>query len=107
MSYVHPEYLVDTEWLAAHLNDPDVRIIESDEDALLYPMATSLAQYKWIGSAPYSIRCAAIFSPRRSLKKWSPTLASPTIQPLCSMEISPTGSPATPCGYSNIMDTRT
>ena len=38
MSYVHPEYLVDTEWLAAHLNDPDVRIIESDEDPLLYPI---------------------------------------------------------------------
>ena len=36
MSYVHPEYLVDTEWLAAHLDDPDVRIIESDEDPLLY-----------------------------------------------------------------------
>jgi thiosulfate/3-mercaptopyruvate sulfurtransferase len=34
--YAHPEYLVSTEWVAAHLNDPAVRIIESDEDALLY-----------------------------------------------------------------------
>ena len=28
--------LVTTEWLAAHLNDPDMRIVESDEDVLLY-----------------------------------------------------------------------
>jgi thiosulfate/3-mercaptopyruvate sulfurtransferase len=34
--YAHPEYLVDTEWVAAHLNDPSVRIAESDEDYLLY-----------------------------------------------------------------------
>ena len=34
--YVHPEVLVSTEWVAAHLNDPSVRIVESDEDILLY-----------------------------------------------------------------------
>jgi thiosulfate/3-mercaptopyruvate sulfurtransferase len=34
--YAHPESLVSTEWLAEHLNDPKVRIIESDEDVLLY-----------------------------------------------------------------------
>jgi thiosulfate/3-mercaptopyruvate sulfurtransferase len=37
-NYVHPEYLVETDWVAEHLNDPDVRLIESDEDALLYSM---------------------------------------------------------------------
>lgn len=36
MSYAHPEYLVDTEWVAAHLQDANVRIVESDEDPLLY-----------------------------------------------------------------------
>ena len=36
--YAHPEMLVSTEWLAAHLNDPSIRIIESDEDVLLYDM---------------------------------------------------------------------
>ncbi len=35
--YAHPDVLVTTEWLAAHLNDPDLRVIESNEDALLYP----------------------------------------------------------------------
>ncbi len=34
--YAHPEYLVDTQWVTDHLDDPDVRIVESDEDYLLY-----------------------------------------------------------------------
>jgi thiosulfate/3-mercaptopyruvate sulfurtransferase len=35
-SYAHPEVLVSTEWVATQLNDPAVRIVESDEDILLY-----------------------------------------------------------------------
>lgn len=35
--YVNPDVLVSTEWVAARLNDPTVRIIESNEDPLLYP----------------------------------------------------------------------
>ncbi len=34
--YAHPERLVTTEWLAEHLDDPDVVVAESDEDVLLY-----------------------------------------------------------------------
>ncbi len=34
--YVHPEMLVSTQWVADHLNDPDIRVVESDEDVLLY-----------------------------------------------------------------------
>jgi thiosulfate/3-mercaptopyruvate sulfurtransferase len=34
--YSHPEFLVETDWVADHLNDPKVRIVESDEDYLLY-----------------------------------------------------------------------
>jgi thiosulfate/3-mercaptopyruvate sulfurtransferase len=34
--YAHPEALVDTAWVADHLNDPKVRIVESNEDILLY-----------------------------------------------------------------------
>ncbi|HEU5220350.1 MAG TPA: sulfurtransferase [Gemmatimonadales bacterium] len=34
--YAHPEVLVSTEWVAAHLDDPSVRLLESDEDVLLY-----------------------------------------------------------------------
>jgi thiosulfate/3-mercaptopyruvate sulfurtransferase len=31
-TYAHPETLVSTEWVAAHLNDPKVRIVEVDYD---------------------------------------------------------------------------
>ena len=34
--YVHPETLVSTEWVAGHLKDPGVRVVESNEDPLLY-----------------------------------------------------------------------
>ncbi|HKG94470.1 MAG TPA: rhodanese-like domain-containing protein, partial [Gemmatimonadaceae bacterium] len=36
--YAHPEALVTTEWLAAHLHDPALRVLESDEDVLLYDL---------------------------------------------------------------------
>ncbi|MFP3915492.1 MAG: sulfurtransferase [Actinomycetota bacterium] len=34
--YAHPDKLVSTEWLARHLDDPGVAVVESDEDVLLY-----------------------------------------------------------------------
>jgi thiosulfate/3-mercaptopyruvate sulfurtransferase len=34
--YTMPEVLVSTTWVQEHLNDPDVRIAESNEDPLLY-----------------------------------------------------------------------
>jgi thiosulfate/3-mercaptopyruvate sulfurtransferase len=34
--YAYAEILVETEWLAQHLDDPGIRIVESDEDVLLY-----------------------------------------------------------------------
>ena len=34
--YAQPEVLVSTDWVAQHLQDPNVRIAEADEDILLY-----------------------------------------------------------------------
>ena len=34
--YAHPEALVSTDWVAEHLKDPGIRLVESNEDALLY-----------------------------------------------------------------------
>ena len=58
MSYAHPEYLVETEWVANHLNDPTVRIIESDEDPLLYPMGhiPGALQVDWFSTLQHPIR---------------------------------------------------
>ena len=34
--YAHPETVAETEWVADHLKDPGIRLVESDEDYLLY-----------------------------------------------------------------------
>ena len=34
--YEKPEFLVSTEWVSEHLEDPNVVVVESDEDVLLY-----------------------------------------------------------------------
>jgi thiosulfate/3-mercaptopyruvate sulfurtransferase len=34
--YAHPEALVDADWVEAHLNDPQVRLIEVDVDTNAY-----------------------------------------------------------------------
>ncbi|MEO6066672.1 MAG: sulfurtransferase [Gemmatimonadota bacterium] len=34
--YSHPDVLVDSTWVAAHLNDPKVRLFEANEDLLFY-----------------------------------------------------------------------
>ena len=34
--YANPDVLVSTDWVEEHINDPDIVIVESDEDLLLY-----------------------------------------------------------------------
>ncbi|HET6314382.1 MAG TPA: hypothetical protein VFH60_11140, partial [Chloroflexia bacterium] len=34
--YANPDILVSTQWVEDHLNDPNIRRVESDEDVLLY-----------------------------------------------------------------------
>jgi thiosulfate/3-mercaptopyruvate sulfurtransferase len=36
--YAHPEALVSTAWVAEHLGDPSLRLLESNEDVLLYDL---------------------------------------------------------------------
>jgi thiosulfate/3-mercaptopyruvate sulfurtransferase len=58
MSYSHPEYLVDTEWVANHLKDANVRIIESDEDPLLYAIGhiEGAVQVDWFSTLQHPLR---------------------------------------------------
>jgi len=35
-AYAHPDALIETDWLASHLDDGGIRIVESNEDYLLY-----------------------------------------------------------------------
>ena len=57
-NYVHPEYLVETDWVAEHLDDLDVRIIESDEDALLYNMGhiPGAVRIDWFTTLQHPVR---------------------------------------------------
>jgi thiosulfate/3-mercaptopyruvate sulfurtransferase len=58
MSYAHPEYLVDTEWVAKNAKDPNVRIIESDEDPLLYATGhiEGSVQVDWFSTLQHPLR---------------------------------------------------
>ena len=58
MTYAHPEYLVDTAWVAENLNNPQVRIIESDEDALLYSIGhiPGAVQVDWFTTLQHPLR---------------------------------------------------
>lgn len=49
--YAHPEALVDTAWVSDHLNDPKVRIVECDEDILLYDQGhiPGAVKIDWVG----------------------------------------------------------
>jgi thiosulfate/3-mercaptopyruvate sulfurtransferase len=35
-AYAQPQVLVSTDWVAQHLDDPNIRLVESNEDILLY-----------------------------------------------------------------------
>ena len=58
MSYAHPEYLVETEWVAAHSSDANVRIIELDEDVLLYATGhvPGAVQIDWFSTLQHPLR---------------------------------------------------
>lgn len=58
MPYVNPEYLVETDWVADHLKDKKVRIIESDEDPLLYAVGhiPGAVQVDWFSTLQHPLR---------------------------------------------------
>jgi thiosulfate/3-mercaptopyruvate sulfurtransferase len=45
--YAHPEALVSTEWVAAHLNDPSIRLIEVDVDTTAYDVGHVVGAVGW------------------------------------------------------------
>lgn len=57
-AYVNPERLVETAWVAEHLNDPNVRIVESNEDPLLYSMGhiPGAVAVDWFTTLQHSVR---------------------------------------------------
>ncbi|HVO41467.1 MAG TPA: sulfurtransferase [Aggregatilineales bacterium] len=56
--YVHPDVLVSTQWVADHLNNPAIRIVESNEDILLYDRGhiPGAVQIDWVGDLNDKLR---------------------------------------------------
>ncbi|MBI2766755.1 MAG: sulfurtransferase [Chloroflexi bacterium] len=56
--YATPEVLVSTDWVAEHLNDPNIRLIESNEDTLLYPSGhiPGAVQVDWVADLNDPVR---------------------------------------------------
>jgi len=56
--YAHPEYLVETNWVAENLNNPAVRLVESNEDPLLYEMGhiPGAVKVDWFTTLQHSVR---------------------------------------------------
>jgi thiosulfate/3-mercaptopyruvate sulfurtransferase len=56
--YAHPEMLVETGWVADHLDDPNVRVVESDEDILLYDQGhvPGAVMIDWVGDLNDRVR---------------------------------------------------
>jgi thiosulfate/3-mercaptopyruvate sulfurtransferase len=56
--YAHPEYLVETEWAARNLDNPGVRFVESNEDALLYDTGhlPGAVKVDWFTSLQHPVR---------------------------------------------------
>ncbi len=46
-NYAHPEVLVNTEWVAAHANDPKVRVVEVDVDTKAYDEGHAPGALAW------------------------------------------------------------
>jgi thiosulfate/3-mercaptopyruvate sulfurtransferase len=57
-NYAKPEALVDTQWVLDHLNDPKVRIVESNEDILLYDQGhiPGAVMIDWVGDLNDKVR---------------------------------------------------
>ena len=57
-TYARPEVLVETDWVAEHLEDPKVRVVESDEDILLYDQGhvPGSVMIDWVGDLNDRVR---------------------------------------------------
>jgi thiosulfate/3-mercaptopyruvate sulfurtransferase len=81
MSFAHPEYLVSTSWLAEHLDDPAVRVL--DVTAMLTSKLENRAREVWFdaghiaGSVPFDVASArgALSDPDADLPWMWPTPA--------------------------------
>lgn len=68
-SYAHPEAFVETGWVAEHLNDPKVRIIEVDVDTAAYDSGHVPGAVGWDWHTDLSDRVRRDLIPKAELEK--------------------------------------
>src|SRR6185437_4548052 len=68
-SYAHPEALVDTEWVAEHLSDPKVRVIEVDVDTAAYDSGHAPGAVGWNWQTDLSDRVRRDLIPKAELER--------------------------------------
>ncbi len=68
-TYAHPEVLVETSWVAEHLSDPSVRLIEVDVDTAAYDSGHIPGAVGWNWQTDLSDRIRRDLIPRESLER--------------------------------------
>ena len=96
--YAHPEVLVSTQWVAEHLNDPKIRLVEVDVDTTAYDQGhiAGAVGWNWQTQLQDNVRRDLITKRRSSSCSGSP--ASPTTPRSFSTATTTTGSRPTLCG---------
>jgi thiosulfate/3-mercaptopyruvate sulfurtransferase len=69
LSYAHPEVLVETQWVADHLSDPNVRIIEVDVDTAAYETGHIPGAVAWNWQTDLSDRVRRDLIPKAELER--------------------------------------
>ena len=98
--------LVDPDWVEADKPDPEVAIVEVDEDICAYDRGISRAPSRSTGSRICRTRSAVTSSTRPTSRSCSRSAGSRTTTPSSSTAATTTGSPRTPTGTSSCTGTR-
>ena len=104
--YAHPEVLVDTDWVADHLSDPQVRLVESNEDILLYNQGhiPGAVKIDWISDLNDPV--VRDYLDKARFEQLLAAKALVTTPPLYFMAIRTTGGRPTPSGCSSYLGIR-
>lgn len=68
-NYAHPDALVDTTWVAEHLNDPRVRLVEVDVDTAAYDTGHIPGAVGWDWQTQLSDRVNRDLTPKAELER--------------------------------------
>ncbi len=106
-AYAQPEVLVSTDWVADHLDDPTIRVVESNEDILLYDTGhiPGVVKIDWFNELN-----DAVIRDYLDGERFAELLSAKGIgreTTVVFMAIKIIGGPAMPFGYFNFLATPT